>query len=227
MLLDDPNDVEAIGDDLGVGEVFANEGAIGRAQIHADDADVFLALELSEVSIEIFWGAACDDIEDSVGAQVAEGRCELRASTVSSAFAMDGVFINAKNRRADAIGAFSGFDLGILVVESLDGSRTDALAVSEDTTGDTIVVALVDGFAEGFGGVAIGLDAREGWEKRLAALSALVAMDVDFEEDLPSEAVEVTDGPKIRTLAVDLQSPGLAPLVWGSFRSTARADRAL
>jgi hypothetical protein len=50
-------------------------------------------------------------------------------------------------------------------------------------------------------------------------------MGVDMEEDGPTEGVEVTDAPEIRPLAVDPQSPGLAALVWGSLRSTARAIR--
>lgn len=44
VLLDHTNDVEAIRNDLRIREVFANQGAVGAAQIHADDADVFLSL---------------------------------------------------------------------------------------------------------------------------------------------------------------------------------------
>ena len=34
---------------------------------------------------------------------------------------MDGVFVDAEHRRADPVGTFSGFDLGVFVIEALDG----------------------------------------------------------------------------------------------------------
>ena len=45
VLLDEANDVEAVRDDPGLGEVSSDQRAIGAAQIHADDADVFLAFK--------------------------------------------------------------------------------------------------------------------------------------------------------------------------------------
>jgi hypothetical protein len=72
----------------------------------------------------------------------------------------------------------------------------------------------------------IGFDAGERRDKGLPTLSTLIAVGVDFEVRVPTEEVEVTHGSDIRPLAVDLRSPGLATLVWGSLRSTARAVRA-
>lgn len=46
---------------------------------------------------------------------------------------------------------------------------------------------------------------------------------MDLEIDLPAKAIKVTHSAHIGPLAVDLQAPGLATLVGGAFRSTARA----
>ena len=70
------------------------------------------------------------------------------------------------------------------------------------------------------------MDAWEWRDERFATAAALVAVGVDLKQDGPTEGIEVTDTPQIGPLAVDLQSPGLATLVWGSLRSTARAVRA-
>ena len=121
VLLDQANDVKAVRDDPGLGEVSSDQGAIGAAQIHADDADLFFAFEGGEVGVKILRVTAFDDIEDAVGAQVAEGRGEPRHAPVTSSFSVDGVFVDAEDGRTDAVGTFSGFDLGVLVIEALDG----------------------------------------------------------------------------------------------------------
>jgi hypothetical protein len=120
VLLDDPNDVESVRDDPGVGEVPLNQGAVGTAQIHADYADVFLAPEGREVSVELFRGTAFHNIEDLVSSQIAEGGREAGAASMLRSLSMDGVFIDTENRRADAIGVLASFAGGILVVEALD-----------------------------------------------------------------------------------------------------------
>ena len=68
VLLDDSNDVESIGDDFGVGEVFSDQGPVGTAEIHADEADVFLAFKRGKIFIDVLRVTALDDIEDAVGA---------------------------------------------------------------------------------------------------------------------------------------------------------------
>ena len=117
VLLDHTDDVEAIGDDLGVGEVPADQGAIGEAQIHADDADVFFAFERAEVGVKFLRVTAFDDIEDPMGSQIAKSRGELGAAPVAGSLAMDGVLVNAEDGRADTVRTFPGFDLGVFVDE--------------------------------------------------------------------------------------------------------------
>lgn len=52
VLVDQPNDVEALGDDHGVGEVLTGNLAIGFGQIHHDDANLFFAGQLLQVAAQ-------------------------------------------------------------------------------------------------------------------------------------------------------------------------------
>lgn len=161
VLLDHADDMEAIGDDFGVGEVFADEGAVGAAQVHADDPDVILSLKLREVGLQVLWVTAFDDVEDSVGPEIAESGGELGAPPMPSAFSLDGVFVDAEDRRANTVRAFSSFEFGVFVVEAFDGGGSDAFSVGEDATGDAIAVQFIDRPPEGLRGVAILFDARQ------------------------------------------------------------------
>ena len=225
VLLDYPNDVEAIGDDLGIREVLADQRTVGGTQIHADDADVFFAFESGEVGVKVLRITTFDDIEDPVSSQVAEGGGEPGSAPVAGSLSLDGVLVDAEDRRADAVGTFSGDSFGVLVIEAFDRSGADAFAMGKDAARDAVAMLFVDEATEGFGGVPVGLDAGERREEGLAAPSALIPVGVDLQINAPTEGVEVADGPEIGPLAVGLQSPGLAPLVWGSFRPTARAVR--
>lgn len=69
----------------------------------------------------------------------------------------------------------------------------------------------------------IGFNPRKRRDKGPAATPALIALGVDLEMDPPAKAIEVTHFAHVGPLAVDLQAPGLATLVGGAFRSTARA----
>lgn len=122
VLLDEADDVEAVCDDPRLGEVSSDQGAIGAAQIHADEADVFFAFEGGEVGVKILRVTAFDDIEDAVSAQVAEGRGELRSSSEAGSFSVDGMFVDAEDGRTDAVGAFPCFARGVFVVEAFDRS---------------------------------------------------------------------------------------------------------
>ncbi len=84
--------------------------------------------------------------------------------------------------------------------------------------------------AIGFGGMAVEFDARQRRDKGPLAPTTLKALGVNLEIDLPAKAIEVTHFSHVGPLAVDwqapcsrLQAPGLATLVGGAFRSTARA----
>jgi hypothetical protein len=160
VLLDHSNNMEAIRDDFGVGEVPLDEGAVRAAEIHADDTDVLFAFEGGEVGVESLWVAAFDDVEDSMSSEVTECRGELGATTVAGSFSMDGVLVDAENRRADAVRSLPGFDLSVFVIEAFDRGRADAFAPGENTACDAIAMALINGLPIGFGGVAMFFNAR-------------------------------------------------------------------
>ena len=178
-----------------------------------------------EVGLKVLGITAFHDIEDTVGAEITECGGELGSSSMTGALSMDGVFVDAEDGRADSIRTFPGFDLGVFVVEAFDGGGSEFFVVSEDAACDAVAVLLVDRLPKGFGGVAVSFDAGQWWDEGSPTVAALVAVGMYAQENGPAEGVEVTDVPEIRPLAVDLQSPGLATLVWGSLLSTARAVR--
>jgi len=167
-----------------------------------------------------------DDIENAVSPKIAEGGCEAGSPVVAGSFSMDGVFVDTQDGRANAVRSFPGFELSVFVVDALDGGGAEFLVSGKNTACDSITVELVDVPTEGFGGVTVFFDTGQCRQKGFTALPALVAVSVNAETDFPSEGVEVADSSGIRPLAVDLQVPGLATLVTGTFRSTARAWRA-
>ena len=51
VMVDEADDMEAVGDDESIGEVDLNHGAIDRRQVHADDADLPLAFQGNEIGL--------------------------------------------------------------------------------------------------------------------------------------------------------------------------------
>ena len=95
--------------------------------------------------------------------------------------------------------------------------------MGENTAADPGLVKFIDVSAIRFGGMPIGFNPRKLRDKGPVATPALKALGVDLEIDLPAKAIEVTHFAHVGPLAVDLPAPGLATLVGGAFRSTARA----
>jgi hypothetical protein len=91
---------------------------------------------------------------------------------------------------------------------------TEAFATGEDTAGDALAVKFVKMLAEGLRGVAVFFDARERRDEGLSTSPALVSVRMDLEIGDSSEGVEMAGLSQVRSLAVDLQVPGLATLVW-------------
>lgn len=85
VVLDDADDVEAVGNDLCSGEVALDERAVGRAQIDADNAHLVPAVQGLQEAFEVLGAFALGDIEDLVVAQVTEGGGEA-AALVQSVF---------------------------------------------------------------------------------------------------------------------------------------------
>lgn len=88
-VLEEAHDVEAVGDDAGLGEVAANQAAVRPGEVDADDLHLVAALELAEEGGQIRFAAAGPDSEDAAVLQVAEGGEEAPAL-------VEGVLVDAE-----------------------------------------------------------------------------------------------------------------------------------
>jgi len=70
VLIDQPNDVEAVGHDQGIGEVLSRDRAIGFRQIHDDDADMLTTWQTFEVAAQTGLRSPQHDIEHLVVLQI-------------------------------------------------------------------------------------------------------------------------------------------------------------
>jgi len=194
VVLDDADDMEAVGDDPGSGEGVFDEAAVGAGEVDADDPHLLPALELAKEPGEILMAAAGLDVENTPVFQVTEGGGEALAL-------VEGVLVDAEVARALQGEAFGGFAAGELLVDAGNGGLADFVALGERAGADAIVVELVDGFAEGLGAVASGPDAGEPGDEAAATLAAQEAASVDDELCGLLKAVEVADRAEIRPFA--------------------------
>ena len=51
MVVDEADDMEAVGHDHGVGKLRFHDRAIDRRQVHADDADLVFAFQTKEIGL--------------------------------------------------------------------------------------------------------------------------------------------------------------------------------
>jgi len=79
MLDDNANDMEAIGNDAGIGEPAADQGAVRTGEVDADHLDAFAALEVLKEGDDVGAGSTLDDIEDLVIFKIAKGGGESLA----------------------------------------------------------------------------------------------------------------------------------------------------
>ena len=66
VMVDEADDMEAIGHDLRVGKVLADQRAIDARQIHADDPHAIFARQLRQVALQRGFAAAQHHVEDLV-----------------------------------------------------------------------------------------------------------------------------------------------------------------
>ncbi len=80
VVVDDADDVEAIGDDGRIGKLPLDQRAVGGREIDADDAHLVLALKLSEIGGQRSFRAPQHDIIDGVILEVAKASREAFAA---------------------------------------------------------------------------------------------------------------------------------------------------
>ncbi len=85
VMLNDADDMEAVGNDFSIGEVTFDESAVRGTQIDADNAHFIPAVQGLQEAFELTGALALGDIKDAVVAQIAEGGGET-AALVKSMF---------------------------------------------------------------------------------------------------------------------------------------------
>jgi len=188
--------VEAIRDDLGIGEVAPDDGAIGGAQVDADQAHSLSASQGVKEGLEGTGTLSLDHIEDLVITEIAEGRGEATAL-------VEGVFVDTEFERALQADAFAGFPVGMFVVDAFDSSAAQRSTGSHRGTTDTFVVEFIDMATEGLGGVPAWPDAFERLHKAFCTAQAAVSAAVDKEDRLLAEAFEMSNATLVSALAVE------------------------
>jgi len=115
---DGAHGVEAVGNDLGLGEAAGDEVAVGAGKVDTDDADLVPAAEAVEVGAQLGQAAAGDDVEDTVVFEVGESGGKAQA-------AVERVLVDAEHGRAVQAQALGGFAPGELGVDARDGCRAE------------------------------------------------------------------------------------------------------
>ena len=104
------DDMEAIGDDDGVGEGAGDEAPVRTGEIDTDHPHLLAALETCQIRTQIPFAATGHDVEDAVVFEVGEGGRKAQPL-------VEGVLINAKDGRALETEAFGGLAPGELVID--------------------------------------------------------------------------------------------------------------
>jgi len=141
VVLDESDDMEAVRDDAGLGEVVFDQRAVAGAHVDAHEAHLILSLKGFEEGLEV-WGAfALGDIKDAVAFEIAEGGGEPAAL-------VEGVFINAEHPRALAREPFTGLAAGEPVIDALDSRTAQLSEFGQPGSADAVVVVAMDTLSE-------------------------------------------------------------------------------
>ncbi len=74
VVVDEPDDVEAIGDNDRLGEVLTHDGTVNHRQVHADDPNLLFAFHGMQIRLQGRFRAAERDVVDPLVFQIAESR---------------------------------------------------------------------------------------------------------------------------------------------------------
>jgi hypothetical protein len=220
VVLHDANHVKAIGDDLGIGEVASDDGAIGGTQVDADQADSLPAFQRVKEGFEGSGALSFHDIKDLVITEIAEGGGEATAL-------VEGVFVDAEFEGAFEADAFASLSVGVLVVDAFDGSAAQRSASSHGGSTDAFVVEFIDTATKRLGGMPAWTDAFEGLHKALGTAQAAVSAAVNEEGRLLPETFEMPDATLVSALAVEAYASTARACVRPSFGLDCNDERRL
>lgn len=150
MVLDEPDDVEAVANDLGVGKPFPDQFAVAAAEVDADDFDLISPLKTGEKGEHLFLAFTGHDVEDLVVAKVAEGGGK-------ALFLMQRMLVDPKDDGALKGEALGGFALVILGVDPLYGGVADIEHFGQSRLRDSFVMELGEVFPKGLRASSAGL----------------------------------------------------------------------
>ncbi len=184
MEIDKPDDVEAIGHDLGFGEVLADDGAVGAGQVHTDDAHAVFARQFRQVGFPCGLAAAQHHIEDLVGAQIAEG------GRIAS-FLRKEMFVNAKHPWACGAASFRQLAAQVILKPTLDSGAADPFSPAQSAAIHAIIVREKDVAPERLGGPFPRQDARKPLPKRMPAILATEFARFQFQDAMPQSSTLV------------------------------------
>lgn len=93
VVIDDADDVEAIGDDAGLGKVSLHESPVGAGEVDADELNTLSAPEFAKKMDEVGFTATGLDFEDAVVFEITEGGAKALSF-------VEGVFVDAEDEGA-------------------------------------------------------------------------------------------------------------------------------
>jgi len=154
VVIDEPEDLAAVGYDDGLGEVLVNRGAVVSGQVYANDADLCLTFQTLQIGLQGILRAPQHDIIDLVSFEIAQGgRKPFTAG--------EEVLIDAQNLRAAGRMPLAKLAAQMALKVALHGGGADALALSQPAAVDAVEVLTVDGLLKGLAGPLPAEDSRK------------------------------------------------------------------
>ena len=146
VLVHQTDDMEAIGNNPGVGKVLTNDGSIGRGKIHTHDPYQMLAFEAIEIRLQGKLASPECDVVNRVILQVAEGRG-------ISMFPGKEMLINAKHLGTGSAGPLRRHASEKVFGVAFDGGAADRFPLGHTAAADAIPIVFEDFEAKGLGGM--------------------------------------------------------------------------
>jgi hypothetical protein len=191
---DEPDDMEAVGDEDGVWEGTLDDAAVRAGEVDADDSDLLPALEAFQIGAQVGFRAARDDVKDAVVFQIGEGRGKTQAL-------VKGVLIDAQEDwalKADALGSLATGELGI---DARDGGGSNTLHSCQAGSRDAVVMMLIEACSERLGGSAAWKQSGQGLDEGTPAVMTVVTAAVDDQGTGLIKAIQMAGTAPIRALA--------------------------
>lgn len=154
VVIDDANDMETVGNDFSVAEIFAGNTPVGLGKVHHHDPDFSFVRQLVKGRSEGRFRAPKDDVIDFMAAKVTKSRG-------IALFAGKEVLIDTEDPGARIILASGELQGQEIPVTALDRSLSNLKATGEKFLTDAVVVFLEDFFSKGLSASPVRKNARK------------------------------------------------------------------